>query len=128
MGIAKKTGLTALIGLYLATSAGCSYAAQPKTNSVKESSRLEQPAKTDYKTVDDILGDSFESISSHNYDEKVKEGKSVVMFYDGNYTEGPGLRLAEVFKEVAPEFKDEIERSEERRVGKECRSRWSPYH
>ena len=24
--------------------------------------------------------------------------------------------------------KDEISRSEERRVGKECRSRWSPYH
>ena len=23
---------------------------------------------------------------------------------------------------------DVIERSEERRVGKECRSRWSPYH
>src|ERR1035438_4955627 len=23
---------------------------------------------------------------------------------------------------------DRIERSEERRVGKECRSRWSPYH
>ena len=23
---------------------------------------------------------------------------------------------------------DEITRSEERRVGKECRSRWSPYH
>ena len=26
-----------------------------------------------------------------------------------------------------PEFAN-IERSEERRVGKECRSRWSPYH
>ena len=24
--------------------------------------------------------------------------------------------------------KSEIARSEERRVGKECRSRWSPYH
>ena len=24
--------------------------------------------------------------------------------------------------------KEEIDRSEERRVGKECRSRWSPYH
>src|SRR2546426_10138687 len=24
--------------------------------------------------------------------------------------------------------RDEIRRSEERRVGKECRSRWSPYH
>ena len=23
---------------------------------------------------------------------------------------------------------DAVERSEERRVGKECRSRWSPYH
>ena len=23
---------------------------------------------------------------------------------------------------------EEVERSEERRVGKECRSRWSPYH
>ena len=26
------------------------------------------------------------------------------------------------------ECADEITRSEERRVGKECRSRWSPYH
>ena len=25
-------------------------------------------------------------------------------------------------------FKDTLLRSEERRVGKECRSRWSPYH
>ena len=24
--------------------------------------------------------------------------------------------------------KDRVNRSEERRVGKECRSRWSPYH
>ena len=27
-----------------------------------------------------------------------------------------------------PELASEITRSEERRVGKECRSRWSPYH
>ena len=25
-------------------------------------------------------------------------------------------------------FRPEVMRSEERRVGKECRSRWSPYH
>ena len=30
------------------------------------------------------------------------------------------------FKEA--EYLDEYLRSEERRVGKECRSRWSPYH
>jgi len=27
-----------------------------------------------------------------------------------------------------PDLKDPSLRSEERRVGKECRSRWSPYH
>ena len=27
-----------------------------------------------------------------------------------------------------PAIMDEVGRSEERRVGKECRSRWSPYH
>ena len=25
-------------------------------------------------------------------------------------------------------IEDDVQRSEERRVGKECRSRWSPYH
>ena len=30
--------------------------------------------------------------------------------------------------EVAPNFGQAQSRSEERRVGKECRSRWSPYH
>ena len=32
----------------------------------------------------------------------------------------------EEFKEIEKYFNDQ--RSEERRVGKECRSRWSPYH
>ena len=40
---------------------------------------------------------------------------------------------AEVFPRDYPEIKEEgilrlVTRSEERRVGKECRSRWSPYH
>ena len=30
--------------------------------------------------------------------------------------------------DFAQAIKDVLERSEERRVGKECRSRWSPYH
>src|SRR5205823_10283683 len=29
---------------------------------------------------------------------------------------------------VAGDIEEEFARSEERRVGKECRSRWSPYH
>src|SRR6266536_4330791 len=39
-------------------------------------------------------------------------------------------RLAEMKYPVEPRAhqEDDVERSEERRVGKECRSRWSPYH
>src|SRR2546429_6012771 len=29
---------------------------------------------------------------------------------------------------LPPELRGTVDRSEERRVGKECRSRWSPYH
>ena len=41
-----------------------------------------------------------------------------------------GLRDIVVKKEIDDKTLDRIEeyRSEERRVGKECRSRWSPYH
>ena len=35
-----------------------------------------------------------------------------------------GKTLGEVAKHIVPG----VSRSEERRVGKECRSRWSPYH
>ena len=34
--------------------------------------------------------------------------------------------IDDVFKYINERFK--LDRSEERRVGKECRSRWSPYH
>ena len=44
-------------------------------------------------------------------------------------TTNPSLIAKEgrVFEEVIAEIAS-IVRSEERRVGKECRSRWSPYH
>src|SRR3989449_10453954 len=34
----------------------------------------------------------------------------------------------EAAKQQAGDFANAADRSEERRVGKECRSRWSPYH
>src|SRR2546426_12073065 len=36
----------------------------------------------------------------------------------------PEVRIGD----VGPRFSEDLGRSEERRVGKECRSRWSPYH
>ena len=38
----------------------------------------------------------------------------------------PNLGVTDAFIDVR--HKDKQHRSEERRVGKECRSRWSPYH
>src|SRR5260221_13843962 len=37
-------------------------------------------------------------------------------------------RMARAFVEPGLDIRPDRSRSEERRVGKECRSRWSPYH
>ena len=44
--------------------------------------------------------------------------------------EGVNLELAgpTITGIIGSDGADKAERSEERRVGKECRSRWSPYH
>src|SRR5256886_11859695 len=39
-----------------------------------------------------------------------------------------GLEINEQKSTTPTEFANLVTRSEERRVGKECRSRWSPYH
>src|SRR5256885_7565891 len=43
-----------------------------------------------------------------------------------------GERMVLFSRQVSPDYHQQIwqicQRSEERRVGKECRSRWSPYH
>ena len=38
------------------------------------------------------------------------------------------IRKREHYEKPSVKRKKKSERSEERRVGKECRSRWSPYH
>ena len=40
----------------------------------------------------------------------------------------PTMQTDQPFTYLVPENLNEQLRSEERRVGKECRSRWSPYH
>ena len=73
----------------------------------------------------DALKGSFERYSLADY-----RGKYVVLFfYPGDFTFVCPTELVSIAS-----LKDEFQkagvssRSEERRVGKECRSRWSPYH
>src|SRR5256886_14822484 len=54
-----------------------------------------------------------------------------VVLRDGNQALAVPMNVSqklEMFEALARCGFKEIERSEERRVGKECRSRWSPYH
>ena len=54
-----------------------------------------------------------------------QDARSVISLYHASLSYGPFLALDDVSFKVD---NGEFVRSEERRVGKECRSRWSPYH
>jgi len=66
----------------------------------------------------------------------VQENQAAVFFRDGKAldTFGPGrhtlttMNVPLLTKLLSIPFGGKSPRSEERRVGKECRSRWSPYH
>ena len=52
----------------------------------------------------------------------------IVRMDELNEVSVPDCSLGICLNETVTEFKEDSMRSEERRVGKECRSRWSPYH
>jgi len=56
---------------------------------------------------------------------EVADGEDVVDGLTREVEEETGLRVTGW---AGPIYEVRAERSEERRVGKECRSRWSPYH
>ena len=53
--------------------------------------------------------------------------KIAYRFFDGEY-QGVSLLFVKPKGDNPTPRECDITRSEERRVGKECRSRWSPYH
>ena len=62
--------------------------------------------------------------------EESYEGKTIII-YTGNLRGDINnyAKLAQAKKDIKDKDANAIQlRSEERRVGKECRSRWSPYH
>ena len=57
-----------------------------------------------------------------------KTGKWYASFYYANWKGVREKKMKRGFETKKAALDWERERSEERRVGKECRSRWSPYH
>src|SRR5256884_9660442 len=47
---------------------------------------------------------------------------------EAGYSANGAIRMFETFQRLYEEHYTRDRKSEERRVGKECRSRWSPYH
>ena len=75
-----------------------------------------------------IVGD--ENATVHTF-AKIEEGVPGAISFLSNpkythYIYDTQSTIVLVNKDFVPE--QEVKRSEERRVGKECRSRWSPYH
>ena len=70
-----------------------------------------------------VIAESFERIHRSNL---IGMGILPLQFLEGESAEILGLDGTETYSVGAVNFSDD--RSEERRVGKECRSRWSPYH
>ena len=52
----------------------------------------------------------------------------IITDYDKPYTKLPSSELRTLIEDNISSCEALVKRSEERRVGKECRSRWSPYH
>src|SRR5438132_12388306 len=77
-------------------------------------------------TKNQAVATSQEAVQNQNEpqlrDENAHNDKSVHGVLNPTYQ--AGLRR----DAVQPDIEAERKRSEERRVGKECRSRWSPYH
>ena len=80
----------------------------------------------------------YDMILSHGKTEYIDNKKRLIryhFFHDEQFggrdavygLDVPLMKLVNVFKSAAQGYGTE-KRSEERRVGKECRSRWSPYH
>ena len=76
------------------------------------------------KRIEDRLRDLWDNIKSTNIriiEEEKKKGTEKI------FEEIIVENFPNMGKEIVNQVQ-EAQRSEERRVGKECRSRWSPYH
>jgi len=85
----------------------------------------------DWKSLKKILSADLEHARSRLIDilsdYQAIRGIQTIVVFDAHHVKG-GSGSREIINGIEVVYTAEGERSEERRVGKECRSRWSPYH
>ena len=90
-----------------------------------------------YRFLGELLNQDIQKISSRELSEKMRLTASQIRqdlnCFGGFGQQGYGYNVAELRRQIGhilglDQHDKIILRSEERRVGKECRSRWSPYH
>ena len=80
--------------------------------------------------IADAIGDKL-VVSAFGLNPYEKNRRGIFDFVGDRYVDSEGRlywRLGGIETEIPVESFEQLLRSEERRVGKECRSRWSPYH
>ena len=82
------------------------------------------------RNIPNLTGDGEGSVQVHQDEAAKIDGAKVFSVYGkggiGKSTTSSNLSAA--FSKIGNRVLSCLGRSEERRVGKECRSRWSPYH
>ena len=96
--------------------------ASRKALTAREAEELDQP-----QVATPMVGNK--KVSGERKADSNGEAEAEVNSADGEEMREDGDEADEVLLSDDEEYTNDMdERSEERRVGKECRSRWSPYH
>src|SRR5256885_8471488 len=90
-------------------------------SSRRRHTRLQGDWSSDVCSSDLFCERGYEGVSARDVAERASVNKALVFYHFGS--------KAKLFDRVIERYyESHAGRSEERRVGKECRSRWSPYH
>src|ERR1043166_7856265 len=89
-----------------------------------------QTAKTPFTAVEQLTAEkTVRHVSGQELGDTMKKGMTPGAFYSQvMLSKHDGYQIINTIRDKDGQAEIHADRSEERRVGKECRSRWSPYH